>query len=370
MTEGFIYFIQEEETGRIKIGFSEKHPKGRLQDFQTGNSNKLNLIGYIEGTYEDETILHQEFSEERIRKDNEWFKSSPRLTAKIKELMEASLDDKKKGIEVLNRETIILEVSGIDSLKKRFGEDYEQRYEGELEDGVPNGQGTVTIHPIGTVYTGEWKDGEPNGQGTITYQDGSEYEGEFNGWLYHGQGILIDKNGVEYVGEFKDGLQHGQGIETVSDGYKYEGEWENGGKNGRGTCTWSDGWKYEGEFKDGLFHGLGTLFTSEGSKCVCDEWKEGKENGKVIWIFSHGDMSKSFYEDGELISEIEMTYTNGDKYIGDINDDNKFWNGKYFIDGKLHYEYVNGKKKAVSVFRRLMTSETKLSKKDKIHDSK
>ena len=57
-----------------------------------------------------------------------------------------------------------------------------------------------------------------------------------------------------------------------------------------------------------------------------------------------------------------MTYTNGDKYIGDIIDDNKFWNGKYFIDGKLHYENVNGKKKAVSVFRRLMTSETKLSK--------
>ena len=50
MSEGFVYFIQEEETGRIKIGFSEKHPKGRLKDFQTGNSNKLNLLGYIEGT--------------------------------------------------------------------------------------------------------------------------------------------------------------------------------------------------------------------------------------------------------------------------------------------------------------------------------
>ena len=104
MTEGFIYFIQEEETGRIKIGFSEKHPKGRLQDFQTGNSNKLNLIGYIEGTYEDETILHQEFSEERIRKDNEWFKSSPRLIERIKKLLEKSLENKKSGIEVLNQE--------------------------------------------------------------------------------------------------------------------------------------------------------------------------------------------------------------------------------------------------------------------------
>jgi len=41
MSDGFVYFIQEEESGNIKIGFSEKHPKGRLNDFQTGNSNKL-----------------------------------------------------------------------------------------------------------------------------------------------------------------------------------------------------------------------------------------------------------------------------------------------------------------------------------------
>ena len=45
MSDGFVYFIQEEETMNIKIGFSEKHPKGRLKDFQTGNSNKLNLLG-------------------------------------------------------------------------------------------------------------------------------------------------------------------------------------------------------------------------------------------------------------------------------------------------------------------------------------
>ena len=104
MSDGFIYFIQEEESGNIKIGFSEKHPKGRLKDFQTGNSNKLILLGYIEGTYEDEYNLHQEFSEERIREENEWFESSPRLVNRIKELLEESLEDKKSGIEDLNQE--------------------------------------------------------------------------------------------------------------------------------------------------------------------------------------------------------------------------------------------------------------------------
>ena len=86
MSDGFIYFIKMEETGDIKIGFSENHPKGRLKKFQTGNSNELILLGYIEGTYQDEYNLHEEFSEERIRKENEWFKPSPRLEFRIKEL--------------------------------------------------------------------------------------------------------------------------------------------------------------------------------------------------------------------------------------------------------------------------------------------
>ena len=59
MSDGFVYFIQEEETDRIMIGFSEKHPKGRLKDFQTGNPDKLILLGYIEGTFQDESNLHR-----------------------------------------------------------------------------------------------------------------------------------------------------------------------------------------------------------------------------------------------------------------------------------------------------------------------
>ena len=82
MNLGFIYFIQESETERIKIGFSEKHPQGRLESFQTGNSNKLVLLGYNEGTQEDETRLHREFEEERIRKRNEWFEPSQQLKKK------------------------------------------------------------------------------------------------------------------------------------------------------------------------------------------------------------------------------------------------------------------------------------------------
>ena len=69
-------------------------------------------MGYIEGTYEDENRLHREFSEERIRNENEWFESSPRLKERIKELLNEAIEEKKSGIEILNRETIILEEDG------------------------------------------------------------------------------------------------------------------------------------------------------------------------------------------------------------------------------------------------------------------
>ena len=109
MSDGFVYFIQMEETGDIKIGFSEKHPNGRLKEFQTGNSNKLILLGYIEGTYQDESNLHREFHEERIRNENEWFKPSPRLKERIKELLEESIEDKKSGVEEINRNNYVAE---------------------------------------------------------------------------------------------------------------------------------------------------------------------------------------------------------------------------------------------------------------------
>ena len=178
MTEGFIYFIQEEETGRIKIGFSEKHPKGRLQDFQTGNSNKLNLIGYIEGTYEDETILHQEFSEERIRKDNEWFKSSPRLEKRIKEMLEKFYENKKSEIEDLNFEST-------------------------------------------EIFDGEFKEGEGNGKEKFTITKDITYKGKYKDGKYHGQGALTYPNGSTYVGEFEDGIENGIGTYSFSKGGKY-----------------------------------------------------------------------------------------------------------------------------------------------------
>jgi len=54
-------------------------------------------------------------------------------------------------------------------------------YKGHVENGKPNGQGTLNLRN-GEKYVGEWKNGRPHGQGTGTLPDGRKYVGEYKGW--------------------------------------------------------------------------------------------------------------------------------------------------------------------------------------------
>jgi len=70
----------------------------------------------------------------------------------------------------------------------------DDKYSGEVENGVPNGIGKLT-DSYGGTHVGEWKDGEESGIGIRTWgNNGEKYIGEFsNGILM--KGILYDKNG-------------------------------------------------------------------------------------------------------------------------------------------------------------------------------
>ena len=70
---------------------------------------------------------------------------------------------------------------------------------------------------------------------------------------------------AKYVGQRKNGKPDGHGMGVTYDGGIYEGEWD-----GQGTYTLPDGEKYVGEWKDGLKHGLGILTYSNGEKLVGD----------------------------------------------------------------------------------------------------
>ena len=78
--KGFVYFIQGQCGGAIKIGFSFK-PAERLKSLQTGYPDTLTILTMVPGTVELERQIHEEF--DHCRLNGEWFKPEQQLLDKI-----------------------------------------------------------------------------------------------------------------------------------------------------------------------------------------------------------------------------------------------------------------------------------------------
>jgi hypothetical protein len=72
-----IYFIQDESTGLIKIGYTDGKVNDRLKALQTGCPGNLNLIYATDGDKPDERALHEQFKSARER--GEWFRPASTL---------------------------------------------------------------------------------------------------------------------------------------------------------------------------------------------------------------------------------------------------------------------------------------------------
>lgn len=81
--KGYIYFIQGQCGGAIKIGYS-LDPVSRLKGLQTGYPDTLVILAMIPGNESIEKGLHKEFDSSRL--NGEWFRPDTRLIDKIKEL--------------------------------------------------------------------------------------------------------------------------------------------------------------------------------------------------------------------------------------------------------------------------------------------
>ena len=162
------------------------------------------------------------------------------------------------------------------------------KYEGEIENGLPNGQGKIT-GPDGSEYEGEFKDGRQNGQGKFVIFKGGEillkYFGEFKNDFPNGQGTTTLFSGGEivekYIGEHKNNRYHGQGSKTNKDGSTYIGEFKDGKRNGQGTKNFPDGRMIIGEYKEGKLDGQGTVTLANGRKFVGGFRKDKPWNVKV-----------------------------------------------------------------------------------------
>ncbi len=78
-----IYFIQEENNGLVKIGYS-KNPKNRKNSLQIDCSRKLEIIKIIEGDYKRENYIHHICSRFNVR--GEWYRPHPELLDYIDKL--------------------------------------------------------------------------------------------------------------------------------------------------------------------------------------------------------------------------------------------------------------------------------------------
>lgn len=253
-------------------------------------------------------------------------------------------------------------------------------YIGEIENGLPNGNGEYVNLTNGDKFTGEFKQGLPiygtgfssdgskyvgqlasglkHGQGSLTFQNGLTYVGLFNYGKFDGHGIMTFPDGAKYVGKFKNDNQNGQGIQTYPDGGVHEGEFKDGKANGHGTRTFPDGEKHEGEFKNGLMNGQGSIILASGSTYVgmikddrkhgrgTYTWNDGKKyvgeynfnlrHGWGTYTWPNGNKYVGEYVDGVRHGSGTFFKSNGDKYVG------KFKNGRFHGQGK--YTFTDGGK--------------------------
>ena len=75
-TFGDVYFIQEGESGAIKIGLASDIQKRKMA-LQVGNPRLLHLLLLLSGGHQLEVELHELFDDYRIR--GEWFEPVPEL---------------------------------------------------------------------------------------------------------------------------------------------------------------------------------------------------------------------------------------------------------------------------------------------------
>lgn len=80
--DGFVYFLQSGPAGPIKIGWSQDVAR-RIEELQTANALRLELLGTLPGRMEDEAALHTRFA--HLRMEGEWFQDAVEIHSYLRE---------------------------------------------------------------------------------------------------------------------------------------------------------------------------------------------------------------------------------------------------------------------------------------------
>ena len=139
-------------------------------------------------------------------------------------------------------------------------------YTGYWQGDVPHGFGTFKSKDHQFFYAGHWNQGLRWGEGLSIDMQQGHYQGEWEENLPHGFGESIGSDGAWYQGAWLNGKMHGYGRQTTSSGVAYEGTWEHNVPHGYGAQSWIDGSRYEGHWVHGEKAGQGTLYLANGDR--------------------------------------------------------------------------------------------------------
>ena len=129
----YVYFIQQETTNFVKIGFTKEDPIRRLSALKTSSPFDLKIIGLIEtdNCVKKESELHKQYADKRVK--GEWFLLSNEEIEFIKlkynnectsefykycDLIENHFKDEKKAIDFIRSIYNNLENKKINNISK------------------------------------------------------------------------------------------------------------------------------------------------------------------------------------------------------------------------------------------------------------
>ncbi|EGR33037.1 protein kinase domain protein [Ichthyophthirius multifiliis] len=134
-------------------------------------------------------------------------------------------------------------------------------YNGQVINGIRDGQGIFTYNEGGSYFVGEWKNGNIHGYGILYYPNKQiAYEGEWQKNKFNGNGIVYNEKikVIEFI-NYKNFDQIGDYWE------KYEGKFQDDQKEGLGIIKFSSGEKFVGNFKKDSANGTGVFYFKDGN---------------------------------------------------------------------------------------------------------
>ena len=95
-----IYFMQNTTSSAVKIGYSRDldSVKQRLKTMQTSHHDILQLLGVAPGNRRRESLLHQEYTDNRI--SGEWYIPNKKLLSEIKNMTTLEPTESDKDINI------------------------------------------------------------------------------------------------------------------------------------------------------------------------------------------------------------------------------------------------------------------------------